>query len=193
MIGADTGAVLTPAMWDALGGAGDVLIDCYCDDLAHLASGGAFAGTFMAGDLPAVFQRRYDYLFAKKFLSCLMTVVWKLQAPEQYELACVAEELALYALIEQARAELDERGVDADFGDFCDDAFQDLDFLWLFDPKYDGIADSPEGVYLGVGYLRVEEWFEPFLNVPYAHPYASGRVTPLPAAPSLDVDEDGEA
>jgi hypothetical protein len=192
MIGTDTPAILTPDMWDALCRAGDVLIDSYCDDLTRLQAGGDFAGTFLASDLPECRLRGYDYLFAKKFLACLMTVVWKLQAPEHYELACVAEELALYALIEQARGDLDERGIDAEFGDFCDDAYQDMDFLWLFDPKYDGIEDSPEAAFLGIGNLRFEEWFEPFLNVPYVHPYVSQHPTELLAADSPDDDEDGE-
>jgi hypothetical protein len=192
MIVPETSEVLTPAMWEALCGAGDILIDCYCQDLAQLIGDGAFSDTFMAADIPDRYLRRCDYLFAKKFLACLTTVVWKLQAPEQYEIACVAEELALYALIEQARGQLDERGVDADFGEFCDDAYQDLDFLWLFDPKYDGIEESPEGAFLGIGNLRFEEWFEPFLNVPFVHPYASKHATELLIADCRDHDEDGE-
>ena len=190
MIGSDSGATLTPVMWEALHGAGDVLIDSYCDDLAHLSTGGAFDATFMSSDLPRRYLARYDYLFAKRFFTCLVTVVWKLGAPEQYDLACVAEEMALHALIEQATMDLERRGVEADFGDFCDDAFQDLDFLWLFDPKYDGIEDSPEGAFLGVGNLHFDEWFTPFLNVLYVHPYASGISPALP--PSELADDETE-
>ena len=64
---------------------------CYRLPPAELAAQGAKMGL-----------KSVELLFAKQFLTCLITVAWKLQAPRHYRLACVAEELAFRALVQRA-------------------------------------------------------------------------------------------
>jgi hypothetical protein len=70
------------------------------------------------------------------------TVPWKLQSPDPQELACVAEELALNAIVGQAQALLETCGKAVDLGDVYEWAFQDTDFAFLFDVRFDGIEES---------------------------------------------------
>jgi hypothetical protein len=110
-------------------------------------------------------------LFAQKFQGCLVTIVWKLLAQDQYELACVAEELAMHAIVRRAGVLLDLEGKSAAFSAVDELGFQDVDFMLLFDPALDGIEDAEIAGSLGVGYLPIGEWFTPFQNVRYVHPY----------------------
>jgi len=77
-------------------------------------------------------------LFAQKFQGCLVTIVWKLLAQDQYELACVAEELAMHAIVRRAGVLLDLEGKSAAFSAVDELGFQDVDFMLLFDPALDG-------------------------------------------------------
>ena len=106
----------------------------------------------------------------------VLTVGYKLAQPEPPVplLSCIAEELALRALIEEAKEVLDQDGMERAFGLFEDEAFQDADHEFLFMPEADGIEDSAEGVQLGIGHLRFDEWFTPFLNASaQVHPYCT--------------------
>ena len=103
-----------------------------------------------------------------------MTVGYKLAQPEppQPLLSCTAEELALHALIENANMILKEDGVEADFGLFIDDAFQDFDYKFLYNLEMDGVEDTEVGIQHGIGRLHFDEWFIPFDNAATAvHPY----------------------
>ena len=47
------------------------------------------------------------------------------------------------------------------------------DFEYLYDMRLDGIEDSEIGAEMGIGLLRFDEWFEPFLNAATSvHPYS---------------------
>lgn len=150
----------------ALCDAGVVVLDLYLEDLAWLAQGLPFDEANMADALPRKYLPRYDLLFAKKFVVCVSTVVWKLQSPDPQELACVAEELALNPIVGQAQALLEVRGRPVDLGDVYEEAFQDIDFEFLFDPSFDGIEEPEIGEHLRLANLRFEDWFKPFANVP---------------------------
>ena len=96
--------------------------------------------------LPRKHLSRYNLALAERFLVCVPTVAWKLREPGVQWLACTAEELALRAIIEEARTLLladSELGkAEADFNSFESVAFEDWDFEMLFDPAYDGVEDS---------------------------------------------------
>jgi len=171
MIGADLDEVLPPSHREALFAAIDTLIDEFLDDVAHLREGKPFAETWMKTFLPEKYLHRYNQLFARQFLACLMTVAWKLTSPDPQWLACVGEELALDALLRQAEIQLDVEGEHADFGDFEDVAFEDTDFKVLFDPAWDGIEDSEVGEYLRMANLHLADWFKPFRESDPVHPY----------------------
>jgi len=99
--------------------------------------------------------------------------------------SCTAEEMALHLAIEEAPGYLDdiaerdsahgrlpEHRDDYDW-DMCSDVFfQDHDVLMLFHARFDGIEDPAGDVnrHLGMGDLRREAWFEPFLNTPVRAP-----------------------
>ena len=137
---------LTPVQREALYRATRQLADMFFADLRRLARREVtFAETDMADYLPRKHLSRYNLSFAERFLVCVLTVAWKLREPGVQWLACTAEELALRAIVEEARAllladpELDE--AEANFNSFDSVAFEDWDFEMLFDPAYDGVED----------------------------------------------------
>jgi hypothetical protein len=131
--------------------------------VAHLAElDWPVADCYLAGHLPARYLPRYTPLLIKRFFACILTVAWKLAQPERHPLTCVAEELALRAIIVEAEGVLAEEDEDADFGAFEDEAYEDTDFEYLFTPAADGIDDSPVGAELGMGSLDLADWLKPF-------------------------------
>jgi hypothetical protein len=150
-----------------------VLIDEFLDDIAALKRGEQFADTGMAAYLPSAYGHRYNLLFAKRFLACVYAAAWKLHSPDPQALACVGEELALHALIQGAEAILENKGTRADFDALRETAFEDEDYILLFDPRWDGIDVSERGRRLGIANLRHDDWFEPFREEVPVHPYSS--------------------
>src|SRR3712207_9098298 len=77
-----TGELLSPAMRKALAEASDFVIDeCFQDihDLEVDVDGRYdFASLNMADHLPDRYLPRYTPLFARQFLTCAITVAWKL-------------------------------------------------------------------------------------------------------------------
>ena len=132
--------------------------------------------SLLEGLLPSAYTLRYTGVSLKMWYVTVLTVGYKLAQTEPPVplLSCTAEELALRALIEEAKEVLDQEGIKADFGLFEDEAFQDADHEFLFMPEADGIEDSPEGARLGIGNLRFDDWFTPFLNASaQVHPYCT--------------------
>jgi hypothetical protein len=171
--------LLSPRQEQALRSATVVLLDRFFADVGYLEPGGDFADTDMVAYLPARFLPKYNHLFAKEFLVALSAVASKLVQPGNWPLACVAEELALNALIEEAESHLEARGEEADLGDFRELATKDKDYMWLFDMAWDGIEDSDLGRQEGVMNLAFDQWFEPFYEGIPVHPYVE------PDSPSL--------
>jgi hypothetical protein len=169
--GDDLDNALPPSHRDALLDASAMLIDESFNDIAGLLGGEHFAGVTMADYLPPRYLSRYTPLFAKQFVACIITVGWKLRAPGYTPLACVAEELALAAIIQRAEALLDADGVEPDFSEFEDTAFEDMDFQQLWDPKLDGLADDELGRDLGMASLDFKDWFKCFRPENRFHPY----------------------
>ncbi len=164
----------------ALGEAAEVLIDTTIDDLSASDDPGWTADNWLIGTmLPQRYRLKYTSGFARRFLACLLTAVWKLGQREAIRPSCVAEELAVHLLLEEAEALSQEHGIDVDFDDFRDTFFEDLDFEFLYDDAYDGIetADIAEG--MGITNLAFADWFERFgpaegSSYTEVHPYARG-------------------
>jgi hypothetical protein len=92
-------------------------------------------------------------------------VGWKLAPPGNGALACAAEEGALFALIRHAQLLLELRELQNDeraWSDFRDLVFEDEDFLFLFNPEFDGIEESEWAREHAVVGLKFNEWFQPF-------------------------------
>ena len=158
----------------ALLAACDLLIDQAFEDVGALEEGEHVGDRSMAAWLPAKFLPRYDALFAKKLAVCLIAVAGKLTDRRPHILACVAEEMALAALVDEAATELGEAGeLDqaAELRAAGEGAFQDMDFELLFDPRWDGIEDTGAGARLAMANLRFEDWFRPFRDEIPVHPY----------------------
>ena len=95
--------------------------------------------------LPSRYLPRYSGAFRRKFLVALLTVGYKLALPDPPVpfLSCTAEELALHVLIEEAREGLKTQGIEPEFSEFEDRAFQDdLDIETLYNMALDGIEDT---------------------------------------------------
>ena len=106
-----------------------------------LQAGQSFGETTLVEYLPRQFLPHYNLAFARRFLVAFLTVTWKLMDPEAvHNCANQAEELALYALIQATRDSL-PLGED-DLDAFEEAVYEDSDFLLLFDPSKDGIAEA---------------------------------------------------
>lgn len=134
--------------------------------------------TWIVQSLPELYRPLYTLVFLKQFLACVLTVAWKLCAPRRYRLASVAEELALHIIIESAKADLDIAGIQADFGSLYDLAYEDNDFLMLFDRKFDGVEDTDIGKQAGIVNLRFRDWFKPFRPDEPINPYCYDEARP---------------
>jgi hypothetical protein len=116
---------------EALHTAMNMLVDEFYQDVADLLSDPnyRFDQTNMDYYLPRMYRARYTPLFAKRFLTCLLTVIWKLNQRELLALSSVAEELAAHALIERATGLLEGDGIPADFGGLKD-AIRSFSSAW---------------------------------------------------------------
>ena len=125
--------------------------------------------------LPSKYLLQYDGGFRRKFF--VLTVGYKLaQAEPPVPLfSCTAEELALHVLIDEARECLKTQGIEPDFSEFEDQAFQDdMDINILYDMALDGVEDTSVGDIMGYGNLQFDQWFESFLDASSpVHPYAA--------------------
>lgn len=175
--------VLTRREHKALEVGCDLLIDMVFDDLATILYEGQerVAHTALAVHLPSRFLSKYSPLFCKRFAVCILTVAWKLAQPKHHPLSSVAEELAAWAIVNQARAVIEmERGTEAAeqaFGDFINAYFEDTDFLVLFEESLDGLDESPADQNVGMTSLAFANWFRPLSMDPSrtAHPYILQR------------------
>jgi len=156
--------MLPPDHASALRAAVHELIDEFCEDIAALLEAPEkVEETSMSQYLPRCYRGRYSPLFAKQFLMATATVAWKLAQPQWHPLACIAEELALNAVVRKAEALLEAQGRKPDFILFEDSALEDLDIEVMFDPAWDGYEEETS--------LAFEYWFSPFRADEPAHPY----------------------
>jgi len=168
---------LTPREQQALADGCTLLIDGIFDDLALVQEPGDVAQTTLVEHLPTRYLPRYTPLFCRKFAICIITVAWKLAQPDQLPLSSVAEELAAWTIINEAKSLIAERegetAAEQAFDTFVEEYFEDTDVLFLFDDAYDGIDEGVVGQLVGMSSLAFDAWFRPFSNDPArtAHPY----------------------
>jgi len=191
-------SALPESHWKALYEANTILIDEVLEDLTDLRAGTGFEHLGIADYLPPRYLTRYDDEFLRRFLMCLTSVGLKLRLPGFHPLGCVAEELALHAMIERARELLEEDGEEDDYSAWEDYAFEDADFELLYDDVMDGIEESPVGRRLGMAPMGFHDWFVPFSPPRVVHPYVdAGDVPPWDADRDEYADgrgaSDGEA
>jgi hypothetical protein len=116
--------------------------EAFLDGITHLQAWQSFAETRLVEYLPRQFLPYYNPAFARRSLVAFLTVAWKLTDPEDH-----------LAAFEEA-------------------VYEDHDFLLLFDPSKDGIAEAVAPALPDLTAFHVKDWFEPFNEHDRAvHPY----------------------
>lgn len=159
----------------ALRTAATMVADELFEDVRELASGARTLEDSNAWTyLPPKYRPRYTPLFVQQFLVCVVVVGWKLfDEQQEHRLDCLAEELALNAILTCAEGVVEiEEGDPVDFGYVVDMAYEDADFEALFDASRDGVEDTHVGRdVLGMTHLKFNEWFRPFNRGYRVHSY----------------------
>jgi hypothetical protein len=175
---------LSGEAWELILAAADQVFDDYRDDVESLRAGTqAFSDTAMFQQLPQLHLARYDAAFAEAFLTATNGVATKLRRaheeawpyPTEALLGCVAEELAMEAILVEAECQadllLDSRALSPsrraelmeEIEDLREVSFKDRDFEFLFDPGKDGAVEDPDlQAQMGFLNLTFADWFSPF-------------------------------
>ncbi|MGW3109987.1 hypothetical protein [Streptomyces sp. NPDC001091] len=129
-------------------------------------------------DLPARYALQYDGMFARRFLVTVVAMTTRFTGGRFQRLSCVAEELALRLLLNEAHVTLEtfgllDDGVSAALEAFTENVYEDMDHVWLYDDAMDGIDESPVGEALRVAPMGFKAWFTPFNRDRHVHPYAA--------------------
>jgi hypothetical protein len=168
--------VLAPHEQQALQASCDILIASLFDELLNVKQPEDVTHTMLGAYLPEHYLSNYTPHFLRKFAICLITVAWKLAQPGHSVLASLAEELAAWVILQEAKRHLEdeteEEGEDA-FAAFIDAYFEDTDFKYLYEDASDGIEETEVAKLLGISPLAFHDWFAPFSDDPSRtpHPY----------------------
>ncbi|WNI16830.1 hypothetical protein [Actinacidiphila sp. ITFR-21] len=194
----------------------DILVDALFDDLAILEETGTSVAEndeepFMVlGDLPGRFALQYTPLFARRLVVTAVAMTGRLAQPRFGRLSCVAEELLMRLLLTQAEVVADlhalhTAGVGAALEAFAARLYGDVDHEWLYRPAVDGPAfddpaldgpapagagKAPGPADPGIAPLGFEDWFTPFGEGWYVHPYAADEDEP---EDEMEAEEQGAA
>ncbi len=178
----------------ALVWATDVLVDQLFMDVHTLTEEGTNVAEcegvlWHLEDLPRRYALRYDEQFARRFLATVIAMTTRFTQGTFTQLSCVAEELALRLLLSEAKVCLEtfgllDDGVSEALDCFADLVYEDTDHEWLYDDSKDGIEDSPVGEMLGMAPMGLADWFRPFNDDRYVHPYAAD-------GPAEEAEESG--
>ncbi|MYS05348.1 hypothetical protein GTW71_02540, partial [Streptomyces sp. SID6041] len=135
--------------------ASEVLIDELYDDVRTLADEETTVAECRAelwhlARLPSRFGLAYDELFARRFLVTAIALTTRFTDGSFRRLGCLAEELALNLLLQQARSTLDLYGllgeeVAASLDRFAHEVSEDMDLAWLYDDEGDGAEPREAG------------------------------------------------
>ncbi|ADP79700.1 hypothetical protein [Pseudofrankia inefficax] len=121
--------------------------------------------------LPQAYGDHYTVDFARRLLVATVSVTGRLAEPDWIPIACLAEQLALYLVVEEAASLLDRYGLDDDprarYQFFEEQAFENDAHLRLFDEAPE-LAGSRAGD-------PISAWFTPFYDGFYVHPYVEPR------------------
>ncbi|MEV4939201.1 hypothetical protein [Streptomyces zaomyceticus] len=163
--------------------AAEVLIDELYDDVRTLAEEESTVAEceselWHLDRLPPRYAPRYDERFARRFLVTAVALTTRFTDGSFDRLGCLAEELVLKMLLEEAHATLDLFGLlGGEVADalecFTTGVYEDTDFELLYDDSRDGIDEDPDLNAMGITPLGIRTWFTPFDSGGYVHPYAA--------------------
>ncbi|WP_435973375.1 hypothetical protein [Streptomyces sp. Qhu_M48] len=162
--------------------ASELLIDELYDDVQTLAeeeTNVAECGDELwhLGDLPPRHALQYDVLFARRFLTTAIALTTRFTDGSFQRLGCLAEELVLKHLLEEAHATLElygllDSGAAEALACFAGGVHEDRDLVWRHDPE-DGVDEAPAPDGTGTTPPAFDTWFTPFDADRYVHPYAA--------------------
>lgn len=158
---------LSPREQEAIAASCTYLIDAFFDEWSPANwQEDTLLATRLGKHLPRQYASQYTPLFLKQFGISIVTVAWKLAQPKPLRPASHAEELAAWAIVEEAREIIKQEGkgeASPLFQAFVDEYFEDSSFLALFD-ELPPTAERDS----------CENWFQPkaagqaFIPHPYA-------------------------
>ncbi len=123
-------------------------------------------------ELPPAGRADLDIHMLFKLFTAFITLVYKFHSEEEFRLGNRAEELLLHIAIEHAIGLAETAGEEIDwFEDFRGYAFEDEDFLLMYEPRFDGFDESRYGKMMGIGSLSPKEWFEAYEAPRNPHPF----------------------
>lgn len=151
---------------------GNATRDVYAEifgSLSDLIKNGTLEDTWLYKKLPPLgrlkFKANPD---AHNFLYALISLAEKMFGPRPAAPACRSEEMLLWWIIERMEVFGDaDTSILENGRDFLDHVLADTDFLFLYDPKYDGIEDFEQ---LAIGSLDPDHWFLPYYGKADTHP-----------------------
>ncbi|KAB8161796.1 hypothetical protein FH609_020350 [Streptomyces sp. 3MP-14] len=166
--------------------ASEILVDELFQDVVtlHEESGTSVAdsdGVFMVLEqLPPAYAHLYTALFAKRLTVAAVSMIEKFTRTDHAELSCVAEELLLRLLLDEALVVVDINGLLSEeikvaWECFADQVYEDTDHEWLYQPAMDGTDEEPSLAHLGTAPMGAKDWFTPFDDRGYVHPFAAAE------------------
>jgi hypothetical protein len=182
--GTELGRLLDDDVEEALMGAIGFIDDQFTEEIASrfLDPDPGRVRTFSDEHLPQIYRSWYSAGFVRGLHICFIQVVAHLATDPWVGLACRGEEFVLDAVLNQTRilAELEDlpagpmAKLEHALAQLAEEAFDDFDFAFAFNPAADGI-DDPEtelGRQVGMSMgLHPRYWFEPIGDLP-VHPLA---------------------
>lgn len=174
-----TYATLTTEQRKALRDAMCCMLDTYMDELNNSSSSFQFDDTLMSEVVPPRYVDQYDYHFAVKLLVAFMAAMERIRNTELPR--SLAEEMCVWAIFDHAvsmvedlesRDEQSAEDIVSGLEDFRDEFFEDTDFRFLWDGRFDGAEylDS-----LRPANLRFGDWFKSFREERPVNPYLEGE------------------
>ena len=115
-------------------------------------------------DLPPQFDPHYTPGFARQFLVAFLDLTARLTADQWTPPSCVAQDLGVRLLLDQADLIADLAGLPLppDWQDtLAELLLEDIDHEYLYDPALDGFEDDPDFGPPGMASMRVQDWFHP--------------------------------
>lgn len=134
-------------------------------DIATIRDGGdPIDETAAVWMLPPMFKDRYDAEFTARFTAEFKKVSDRF-ITGWVPVENVAQELAVHMIAVQAAAsdeiyDVNLKGFEE--GDLYEIMLQDIDFMFLWEPKMMAKITNPEFAYLGVAPMDFDSWFTPF-------------------------------
>jgi hypothetical protein len=164
--------VLAPAQAALFFQALDDLMEDVFQDVADSMNGADFADLSIADYLPSRDRVVYDSLFARRFLSSLLVVGWKLRSPGLHRPACLAEHLALRAIARRAAEYADEPEDARALTAVHEELFNSQALADLFGNDSERTAARAVGA---GGLWQVDSWFEPYGPNDHVYPHVDTR------------------